>query len=99
MDKNDINLLNLYKVISIPYSSFYAPITAFDLFVNKNFIIKKEDFPEEFKHFKKLSNISEAVSFFCQVFNYSLVSVSTSSSGYYTISLKKELVKDIEFLN
>jgi len=98
MDKNDIDL-NLYKVITISYSSLYNAITPYDLFVNKHFIIKKKDFPEEYKDFKKISNISEAVSFFCQVFKYSLVSISANSSGYYTISLKKEISKDIEFLN
>ena len=90
MKDNKINL-ELYKVINIYTSSLYNPITPFELFVNKNYILTREEFPEECKHFKKISNISEAISFLCQVFNYSLISVTLNSNGYYTIAFKKDL--------
>ena len=95
---SDINL-QAYKIISIYNQYLYNGITPFELFTKKCYgVIKPEDFPEKYKKHHKLQNISEVVSFFCEVFNYSLVSISLDSS-YYLIAFKKEEEKkNIEFL-
>ena len=89
-NKKDINL-GVYKVINISGSdiNFYTPITPYTLFTSKVFAVKENEFPEEFKKFKKIYSISEAISFFCEVFDYSVVSVSYANN-IYTITLKKE---------
>lgn len=90
--------LDTYKVIFIGNNYLYNPITPLELFVNKCCAVYISDFPEEYKKSPKINNLSEAISFFCEVFHYSLVSVSMMNS-YYIVSLKKEEEKkDTEFL-
>ena len=94
---NNINL-DTYKVIFITNYYLYNPITPLELFVNKCGTVSISDFPEEYKKSPKINNVSEAISFFCEVFHYSLVSVSMMNS-YYIVSFKKEEEKkDTEFL-
>ena len=90
--------LDTYKVIFITNYYLYNPITPFELFVNKCGAIHISDFPEEYKTSPKLNNISEAISFFCEVFHYSLVSVSMINSSYIVSFKKEEEKKDTEFL-
>ena len=93
---NNIDL-NTYKVILIGVSYLYNPITPHELFVNKCAALYTSDFPEEYIKSPKIHNLSEAISFFCKVFHYSLISVSMSNS-YYLVSFKKEEEKkDTEF--
>ncbi len=90
--------LDTYKVIVIPNNYLYNPITPVELFADKCRAVYAFDFPEEYKKSPTINNISEAISFFCEVFHYSLVSVSMMNS-YYIVSFKKEEEKkDTEFL-
>jgi len=89
--------LDTYKVIFIANNYLYNPITPHELFVNKCGALYTSDFLEEYKKSPKIHNLSEAISFFCEVFHYSLVSVSMMNS-YYLVSFKKEEEKkDTEF--
>lgn len=90
--------LDTYKVIFIPNNYLYNPITPYELFADKCRAVYTSDFPEEYKKSPKINNLGEAISFFCEVFHYSLVSVSMINS-YYLVSFKKEEEKkDTEFL-
>ena len=91
--------LDTYKVIFIPNNYLYNPITPYELFVDKCRAVYTSDFPEEYKKSPKINNLGEAISFFCEVFHYSLVSVSMINS-YYLVSFKteEEEKKDTEFL-
>lgn len=81
--------LNTYKVIFISNNYLYNPIPPYELFADKCRAVYTSDFPDEYKKSPKINNLGQAISFFCEVFHYSLVSVSMVNSSYI-VSFKKE---------